>query len=518
MFMVGLLPAVRPWTVAAAGTWATVTSANNGTTLNQQLWGSTAISASDIWAVGYRDSGSALQTLIEHWDGTSWTLSTSANTSATLADWLTAVSGVASNDVWAVGYANSASSVNQTLAEHWNGSNWTIVATPNQGASNNQLRAVKAIASNDVWAVGSYGSGGNSLLEHYDGTSWTIKAGAAGGQQLNGVTALNGSEVWAVGQKSGGNYSEHYNGTTWTAVTMPATGGALINNVLSVAQIATNDIWAMGYADPGTGIWQNLAEHYDGTSWTIRVNAHKNTTLNERMASVSATSSTDVWAVGWYTNGGGTDRTLAEHWDGTSWTLSSTTDPCANNEDLYAADAVTSSNVWALGTQACATNYQTLAEQYTASSPCSTGGLSVTPPGSVGFPTVTLSGTDSTQSATGVFVADDETGTFPGWHISGTSTTFTGGAFTLPTTSTTIVSASAAAGSGNCNLPTNSVVYPATLPAGSSPPTAISIYNAAAGTGEGPSSVTLTFHLLIPANVYAANYSSTWTFTIGSGP
>jgi hypothetical protein len=56
------------------------------------------------------------------------------------------------------------------------------------------------------------------------------------------------------------------------------------------------------------------------------------------------------------------------------------------------------------------------------------------------------------------------------------------------------------------------------LPAGTTAPTAAKVYNAAIGTGGGPLTLTLSFQLAIPANAYAGSYSSTWTFTIASGP
>jgi hypothetical protein len=37
-------------------------------------------------------------------------------------------------------------------------------------------------------------------------------------------------------------------------------------------------------------------------------------------------------------------------------------------------------------------------------------------------------------------------------------------------------------------------------------------------TGGGPSTVTLTYLLTIPANTYIGTYTSTWTFSIVSGP
>src|SRR5690349_12588101 len=44
---------------------------------------------------------------------------------------LFATAAVSANDVWAVGVTNLTSSfVEQPLAEHWNGTSWTIVPTP----------------------------------------------------------------------------------------------------------------------------------------------------------------------------------------------------------------------------------------------------------------------------------------------------------------------------------------------------------------------------------------------------
>jgi hypothetical protein len=81
-----------------------------------------------------------------------------------------------------------------------------------------------------------------------------------------------------------------------------------------------------------------------------------------------------------------------------------------------------------------------------------------------------------------------------------------------------VTAASAAAGSGNCSVPSNSLTYPISLPAGTVAPTAVKLYNAAVNSGEGPSNVTLSFQLSVPGNAYSGSYSSTWTFTIASGP
>jgi hypothetical protein len=150
---------------------------------------------------------------------------------------------------------------------------------------------------------------------------------------------------------------------------------------------------------------------------------------------------------------------------------------------------------------------------------CTSGSLTLTSPGSVTFPSLTLNGKDQTATVTGVLTPNDQTNSNTGWNIAGTSTTFTNGANkTLPTSATQITAASAAKASQNCSLPTNSIAYPITLPAGTTAPPAAKLYNAAANTGAGPSNVTLTFTLTATANTFNGTYTSTWTFTISSGP
>ena len=150
---------------------------------------------------------------------------------------------------------------------------------------------------------------------------------------------------------------------------------------------------------------------------------------------------------------------------------------------------------------------------------CTGGSLTLTGPSSVAFPGVTLTGLDQTATGTAALTPSDMSGNAAGWNIQATSTTFTTGTGrTLPTTATTVTAAAATTASGNCDLPTNSVAYPVTLPAGATAPAAVKVYNAAAATGGGPLTVTLTFRLSIPARAWSGSYSSTWTFTIASGP
>src|SRR5207249_229081 len=88
---------------------------------------------------------------------------------------LNAVSGTSSSNVWAVGYQTKRYQSYPTvpLAEHWNGTKWTVARTPPVSGSG-ELHGVVAIAVNNVWAVGELSSTNGPLVEHFDGASWQI--------------------------------------------------------------------------------------------------------------------------------------------------------------------------------------------------------------------------------------------------------------------------------------------------------------------------------------------------------
>src|SRR6266498_1423818 len=74
---------------------------------------------------------------------------------------LNAMAAVTANNIWAVGYATVPNPFAHfvTLVEHWNGISWQVIPSPNTGTGDNQLYAISARSADDIWAVGSYGSG-----------------------------------------------------------------------------------------------------------------------------------------------------------------------------------------------------------------------------------------------------------------------------------------------------------------------------------------------------------------------
>jgi hypothetical protein len=116
------------------------------------LLGVAAIAANDVWFVGGAATGG--QSLIFHWDGTSITRVRHPNPGSY--NRLYDVVALSATDIWAVGeYANGG--VSQTLIEHWDGRTWSQVSSPTVRNQYTKLLGVAAVAPNDVWAVGEAG-------------------------------------------------------------------------------------------------------------------------------------------------------------------------------------------------------------------------------------------------------------------------------------------------------------------------------------------------------------------------
>jgi hypothetical protein len=74
--------------------------------------------------------------------------------------------------------------------------------------------------------------------------------------------------------------------------------------------------WAVGIYRHAAEIGHTLALHWDGTRWS-QVKTPNPGSIHNSLASVSAVSSKDVWAVGDYQEAG--THALVLHWDGTRW-------------------------------------------------------------------------------------------------------------------------------------------------------------------------------------------------------
>jgi len=205
-YAVTALPSGEAWAVGGGtilhrdgGGWAPATLPSDPDLAHLFLFGVTATSASNAWAVGTITSTET--PVILRWDGTSWTRDrTVPDGSASL----TGISAVSATDAWAVG--NTFSNRGEApLTLHWDGTSWKTIASPDPGTgdlANDALRDVTAISASNAWAAGFYTApDGRSLLLHWDGMNWaqvpTPHPGTFG--NLLGVAAGPASTIWTVG-------------------------------------------------------------------------------------------------------------------------------------------------------------------------------------------------------------------------------------------------------------------------------------------------------------------------------
>ena len=314
------------------------------------------ISPGDIWAVGaaYRPI-STPGTLTEHWDGSAWRVVPSPNFNQGYNE-LYGVSAVSASDVWAVGYHNIALyGSEKTMALHWNGAKWSIVPTRNIGEDANELRAVAAVASDDVWAVGFGASTNNQvgrvLIEHWDGARWSLVQSpdlGGGFGILNGVVAIAADDVWAVGSHGDSALVEHWDGTEWSVVPCP-NGERDESELYAVSATGPDDVWVVGETDDRNG-GDTLVEHWDGTTWKIVPSPKGGPLPSAALNGVVALGPASVWAVGSTYDPVLVDyRTLTEHWDGTRWTIVPSPNPGPIYDLLTGVGGFSGGSVWTVG-------------------------------------------------------------------------------------------------------------------------------------------------------------------------
>ncbi|HEX2723981.1 MAG TPA: hypothetical protein VHM24_13780 [Gemmatimonadaceae bacterium] len=363
-----LLPLANDASVESSATGWTIMSTPNPSTSADVLNGVHAISSGDVWAVGYKESSTGTETLVEHLTGGAWSVTPSPNpgpsTQCGNGNVLLDVSASSATNIWAVGYYYSCS-LFKPLAIHWNGSRWKAVQTPVPGTTgNNVINAVAATSPSDAWAVGYYEAANGAptpLIMRFNGTSWTLMTGAqvpgSTSNVLNSVAVLGPNDVWA-----GGTYYDpatslietmiqHWNGSSWTIVPSPSPGTYFANVITQIVALSASNVWAFGYFDEDVTGRVTLIEHWNGSAWSVVPSPNASSTYfsaNELNGAV-ALSANDIWAVGHYRSDATAQQkqTLALHWDGTAWTV--TPIPSRGKASNLTSIAQSAGTLWAVG-------------------------------------------------------------------------------------------------------------------------------------------------------------------------
>lgn len=365
--------------------WKAFSTAMPVGAVSASLHGEAAISATNVWAVGNStDASGNVTTLIEQWNGTSWSIVTSPNPVGGTNNQLTSASATSASDVWAAGsYFDSTTNTNEPLIEHWNGTSWSIVTSPNSGTPDNSLTGIVAISTSDAWAVGSSEIANSSnlqpLLEHWNGKSWKLVTAPTPSQTVsnyfNGVAALSATSIWVVGGSTTSSnttvtLTERLSSNTWKVVASPSPGTGNLGSALnSVAAITSGNVWAVGqfYPNSSPTSEETLVEHWTGTQWKVVTSPNSPSGVSGNgLFNVTPETKSNVWAIGAYYDSQSNPQVLTEHWNGKTWNIVSAPNPgTLENQALAAARIPSSSRVWLVGfTSNASGSGQPLSERY----------------------------------------------------------------------------------------------------------------------------------------------------------
>ncbi|MEP0861822.1 MAG: hypothetical protein HRF52_10350 [Ignavibacterium sp.] len=224
--------------------WQIDTLGQPGNFLND-IWG---LDENNVWAVGYVHLPDGESGIIK-WNGIEWmSFPTSSGVKY-------GIFGFSQSNIFVVG-----ESVNRGFIAIWNGNNWTEYRDDyflSRGDTVYPLRAVWGSASNDVWAVGDFGT-----IIHWDGKEWK-KIKSPLDLSLNDVWGTDANNVYIL-KTSVDNTSTvaRYNGIYWEDLTDRIPAGP--KNF--------NSIWI---DKSGTGyVVGNSTLYFDGKSFN-RVNINQ---------------------------------------------------------------------------------------------------------------------------------------------------------------------------------------------------------------------------------------------------
>jgi hypothetical protein len=291
--------------------WSPVQIEMPGT--NSWLYSVGADSPGDVWAAGLYDDHEGYHAFVEHFDGSGWSLS-SLDADNQLV-W--SISAQSPGDVWAVSLRAAAGGASGEVF-HYDGSAWTQVPTPPVGDRTPSFTSVTALSPSNAWLVGYLRAGTHTLAEHWDGSTWSVvhSKDTAKLESLNAVAAASASSLWGVGQFGvGKGLIMHSHGGVLKPYAGPVVSGRSV--LLGVTAPSTTSVFAVGLTGPGFNP-RAVVEWRSGSTWNVGKHLNLQGSKKSILDSVTATSSGDVWAVGAVV-AAGSWQTVIEHWNGTEW-------------------------------------------------------------------------------------------------------------------------------------------------------------------------------------------------------
>jgi hypothetical protein len=297
-------------------------------TTDSQLTGVACVTASNCVLSGLQ-TGVATRGLLSKWNGSTFTAQTPASTTSEFYG-----TGCNSSTLcFAVGtdYASGA----LPHAEKYNGTTWanTTVPTPS-GSTFAQLTGVACPGSTSCFAVGSFQNATPStqpIVDAWNGTSWsaatvTLPSGTTNAELFD-VACTSTTACTAVGDykttavPTPRTLVLRYTGTSWTPQTSANPSGTTSAELHGVACTSSTSCQAVGSSVDALGVQNSIAESWNGTTWTLKTVAVPSGALESGLLDVSCSSGTACEAVGSYTSSVGNVEPYAAAWNGTAWSL-----------------------------------------------------------------------------------------------------------------------------------------------------------------------------------------------------
>jgi hypothetical protein len=286
--------------------------------------GVSCVSAASCEAVGTAtDSLGNLISLAEIWNGTSWKIQavpTPAQASSGVRATMDGVSCVSASFCEAVGFS---AAVPGPGAWKWNGTSWTAQAVP--GSSG--LGSVSCTSATFCLAVG-----GNGEVETWNGSAWSLASAIPGFSSASSVSCVSATACEAVGLgPSSTQAAAAWNGTAWSVQTTPLPADGSDMALHAVSCVRANSCEAVGFYFTNTTFEQlTLAERLNGSRWAVQDTPNPPGSTVNNLLGVWCTSASSCHSVGEQTPSFAT-FTLAQVWNGASWTTQSTANRSQND-------------------------------------------------------------------------------------------------------------------------------------------------------------------------------------------
>jgi hypothetical protein len=275
-----------------------------------------ALSPSNVWAVGFFENSKGFDTeVIQHFDGKAWRnvkdlnlVGKQVDNATVLSEALVSIAALSPTDLWAAGYLLAQSGTQQFLVpfiEHFNGKKWSLSGTP--FATGNDLligvNGIAPISDTDVWMTALddiNGQDGQGEIFHFDGHTWSLFATAdARASTFRAVAAISSGDVWAVGDQNDlqNTLIEHFDGNQWTVIPSPTPANTQVVELWGVTAISSKDVWASGFQEGFDGKNSPLVLHWDGNKWSL-VPAPSEGTRSTTTFGIASVAPGDVWVAG----------------------------------------------------------------------------------------------------------------------------------------------------------------------------------------------------------------------------